>query len=134
MKYTVEVGFKTNGKAAVVCPYHQEKTPSCAIDIARKTFHCFGCGAEGTARANENGTWEIDDGSSAKDFSNSRSDESFLSVSRSIADYRNAHQEITNEEIAYALLQTCACIDDSDNWFQFLREALNECINNENAE
>jgi hypothetical protein len=34
-------------RVAVRCPFHDEKTPSCTIDLADRTFVCFGCGAHG---------------------------------------------------------------------------------------
>ena len=35
-------------KTAVHCRYHVEITPSCLLDHDKGTFHCLGCGAEGT--------------------------------------------------------------------------------------
>lgn len=29
------------------CPFHDEKKPSCKINLERKVFHCFGCDAKG---------------------------------------------------------------------------------------
>ncbi len=36
-----------NGRGIVLCPFHQEKTPSLSIDLERAIFHCFGCGVGG---------------------------------------------------------------------------------------
>jgi DNA primase len=32
---------------AILCPFHRERTASCKLDLARKIFNCFGCGAKG---------------------------------------------------------------------------------------
>ncbi len=32
----------------VLCPFHEEDTPSCVITPGKNLFHCFGCGAGGT--------------------------------------------------------------------------------------
>jgi hypothetical protein len=31
-----------------LCPFHQERTPSCHVNPATGRFRCFGCGADGT--------------------------------------------------------------------------------------
>lgn len=37
-------GFKINRAGMMVCPFHNDKTPSMKAD---KRFHCFGCGEDG---------------------------------------------------------------------------------------
>lgn len=34
-------------REVILCPFHQEKTPSCHIDRARGLYVCFGCGKTG---------------------------------------------------------------------------------------
>ena len=39
---------KSSGKDFVcLCPFHNEKTPSCHVHTDKEYFHCFGCGAGG---------------------------------------------------------------------------------------
>lgn len=42
--------LKRAGKEAVACcPFHSEKTPSFTVSKRKQFYHCFGCGAHGTA-------------------------------------------------------------------------------------
>ncbi len=44
------VPLKKAGKNFVArCPFHEEKTPSFTVSIDKQFYHCFGCGAHGTA-------------------------------------------------------------------------------------
>jgi DNA primase len=38
---------KRGRSVKAICPFHQEKTASMSIDVARGLYHCFGCGAGG---------------------------------------------------------------------------------------
>lgn len=51
MNKTVEANprLAINGKLAVRCPFHKEKSPSCMVDLHLWNFICFGCGAMGKA-------------------------------------------------------------------------------------
>lgn len=41
--------LRKQGKDLVLlCPFHQESTPSCVITPAKNLYHCFGCGAAGS--------------------------------------------------------------------------------------
>lgn len=35
------------GNLKGICPFHDEKSPSLSVSVARNLFHCFGCGAGG---------------------------------------------------------------------------------------
>jgi DNA primase len=42
--------LKKNGREYVACcPFHSEKTPSFTVSPTKQFYHCFGCGAHGTA-------------------------------------------------------------------------------------
>ena len=44
------VKLRKQGSAHVgLCPFHAEKTPSFYINPQRGSYHCYGCGAGGTA-------------------------------------------------------------------------------------
>jgi DNA primase len=40
-------GLKPDKHDMLVCPFHEDKSPSLKIYIKTNTFHCFGCGATG---------------------------------------------------------------------------------------
>ncbi|MBD2816569.1 toprim domain-containing protein, partial [Xenorhabdus sp. Flor] len=40
--------FKRGKDMTVLCPFHQEKTPSMVITPAKNLYHCFGCDAGGS--------------------------------------------------------------------------------------
>jgi len=39
---------KQGRDVVLLCPFHDEKTPSLVISPAKNLFHCFGCGAAGS--------------------------------------------------------------------------------------
>jgi hypothetical protein len=39
---------KVGTQFVTLCPWHQEKTPSCYVSPHKGRFHCFGCGVDGT--------------------------------------------------------------------------------------
>ncbi|HEX6549940.1 MAG TPA: CHC2 zinc finger domain-containing protein, partial [Gammaproteobacteria bacterium] len=44
------VPLKKHGREfSACCPFHNEKTPSFYVSPAKQFYHCFGCGAHGTA-------------------------------------------------------------------------------------
>ncbi len=44
------VPFRKAGREfKACCPFHDEKTPSFTVSQVKQFYHCFGCGANGTA-------------------------------------------------------------------------------------
>ena len=40
---------RAGGNYVACCPFHNEKTPSFTVSATKQFYHCFGCGAHGTA-------------------------------------------------------------------------------------
>lgn len=43
-------GLAANGRGSqktLLCPFHEETEPSCKVNLEKRAFHCFGCGAKG---------------------------------------------------------------------------------------
>ncbi|WP_415837990.1 CHC2 zinc finger domain-containing protein, partial [Serratia silvae] len=40
--------FKKGKNFTVLCPFHDEKTPSCVLSPGKNLYHCFGCDAGGS--------------------------------------------------------------------------------------
>lgn len=73
-------------RGKVLCPFHQEKTPSFSVDLEREVFHCFGCGAKGGRAKFAERVGAISEGMGvAKGSRRSRPERSFIDEAHDIA-------------------------------------------------
>ena len=49
---TIQLAYKVRSTGVIValCPFHNEKTPSCHMWPKSGNFYCFGCGTRGNQR------------------------------------------------------------------------------------
>jgi DNA primase len=47
MKWFTQRLDKPTTQQRILCPFHEEKTPSCLVDTLRGRYHCLGCGRIG---------------------------------------------------------------------------------------
>ena len=45
-RYSLEANGRGPQKT-LLCPFHEETEPSCKVNLEKRAFHCFGCGAKG---------------------------------------------------------------------------------------
>jgi DNA primase len=37
----------SGAQARLLCPFHDDARPSCSVNLSKRVFHCFSCGAAG---------------------------------------------------------------------------------------
>ncbi len=47
IELNIERKKRSTGVSVMLCPFHNEKTPSCHMWPKSGRFHCFGCGSDG---------------------------------------------------------------------------------------
>lgn len=47
-------------KVIVVCPFHAERTGSCALNADTERWHCFGCGKSGGLSQVGSESWRLE--------------------------------------------------------------------------
>jgi len=47
LNYLTDYQVVFDGEIKIICPYHEEKVPSCSISLSSGLYHCFGCGRSG---------------------------------------------------------------------------------------
>ena len=91
---------KAGANYQACCPFHSEKTPSFTVSPTKQFYHCFGCGAHGTAV----GFLMEHGGKSFPDAVEELAREAGLEVPRGRAPRRASERRDETAEIAAALL------------------------------
>ena len=112
---------KAGANYVACCPFHAEKTPSFTVSPGKQFYHCFGCGAHGTAI----GFLMEYSGKSFPDAVEELARDAGLEVPRSTAPADPARREQT-EDLAGLLLQAAkfyrAALKDSPRAVEYLRQ------------
>src|SRR5256712_1263044 len=91
---------KAGANYSACCPFHSEKTPSFTVSPSKQFYHCFGCGAHGTAI----GFLMEFDGKSFPDAVEELARDAGLEVPRATGPAQDARREQA-QDIAGVLLQ-----------------------------
>jgi DNA primase len=112
---------KAGANYTACCPFHSEKTPSFTVSPTKQFYHCFGCGAHGTAI----GFLMEYGGKSFPDAVEELAREAGLEVPRAVTPTEDARRE-TTQDLSGVLLQAAkfyrSVLKDSPRAIDYLKD------------